>query len=69
MSDPREPTRRSLPSVFDALPPGPINFVLLYERMERDFEARTLATLDRVLAPQFPAGPSSPSGNHTNHRN
>ena len=59
--DPPAPTRRSLPSIFDGLPPGPIDFALLHERMERDFEARTLAALDRALARLLPVAEGAAS--------
>ena len=65
-NDPPALPRRSLPSIFDGLPPGPIDLALLHDLMERDFERRTLATLDRILALQHPAicGPTPPTADH-----
>lgn len=62
-NDPPVLPRRSLPSIFDGLPPGPIDLALLHDLMERDFERRALATLDRVLALRHPAsdGPTPPA--------
>lgn len=43
-------TGRSLPSIFDGFPPGPLDFATLERRMAYDTEARTLAALDRAFA-------------------
>jgi hypothetical protein len=41
---------RRLPSVFDGLPPGPLDMSALEEKMERDIAAHALACMQRIAA-------------------